>query len=56
MSSHLEALATGGAQPDVLLTRPVFDDAYRKLQQKHDVWKKNYKPPTTLQALLCLLS
>ena len=29
---------------------------YRKLQMKHDVWKKNYKPEMSLNALLCLLS
>ena len=57
MSGHLNELFEGKVTVVNLdLTRAVFEDAYRKLQQKHDVFKKNYKPSMTLQTLLCLLS
>lgn len=56
-SEHLKALEEAKVtKPDLELSRPVFEDAYRKLQQKHDVFKKNYKPSMNLHALLCLLS
>ncbi len=57
MADHLKTLSEQkSANPDLQLTRPVYEDVFRKLQQKHDVWKKNYKPTLSLQALLCLLS
>lgn len=57
MADHLAELdKSPAATPNAEVTRPVYDDAYRKLQMKHDVWKKNYKPEMSLNALLCLLS
>ena len=50
-------LSSGRASfPDLGLARPVYEEVYRKLQMKHDVWKKNYRPEMSLNALLCLLS
>jgi len=57
MADHLADLdKSPAATPNAEVTRPVYEDAYRKLQMKHDVWKKNYKPEMSLNALLCLLS
>ena len=57
MSDHLRLLSQQkGAPPNLQLTRPVYEDLYRKLQQKHDVWRKHYKPALSLNAILCLLS
>jgi len=57
MADHLAELDKSPvATPNAEVTRPVYEDAYRKLQMKHDIWKKNYKPDMSLNALLCLLS
>jgi hypothetical protein len=57
MGDNLRALDENqaGVRADVEITRPVYEDAYRKLQMKHDAWKKNYKPTMSLNTLLCLL-
>ena len=58
LADHLRSLEEdpGRERPNLELTRPVYEEAYRKLQMKHDLWKKNYKPEISLNALLCLLS
>ncbi|CAB4056521.1 unnamed protein product [Lepeophtheirus salmonis] len=44
---------TSTIQPNISLVRPIFEDIYRKLQSKHDYWKRTYRPATTLRAVLC---
>lgn len=59
LGDHLRDLRASDPKlcaPSVELTRPVYEDTSRKLQQKHDLWKKTYKPAMSLNALLCLLS
>ena len=55
-SSLTRLMQSADEAPDLKITRPVFEDAYMKLQDKHDIWKKNYKPSLSLNAILCLLS
>lgn len=43
-------------EPDVSLLRDGYEYVYGKLDQKHDLFKKTYKPTTRLAALMCALS
>jgi len=43
-------------EPDVSLLRDGYEFVYGKLDQKHDLFKKTYKPITRLAALMCALS
>jgi len=40
-------------KPDVSLLREGYNFLFQKIEQKHDLWRKVYKPTTTLAAILC---
>jgi len=54
------AAGAGGAavvHPNLQVTKPIYAEVRRKLQDKHDFWKRGRKPQSTaLNAFLCLLS
>ena len=56
LQEHLRNLEQGQCQADRELMRTVHEEVYVKLQAKHDIWKKNYRPVMSLNAVLCLLS
>ncbi|TRY76979.1 hypothetical protein TCAL_15918 [Tigriopus californicus] len=42
--------------PNLDLVHPVHEEVYEKLNSKHGQWKMNYKPTTSLNTLMCMLS
>jgi len=54
---HCRALAEKvRTDPDSSLLRDGYEYVYTKLEQKHDIFRKSYRPTTRLAALMCVLS
>jgi len=54
--NHCKNLLDGVSKdPDISLLRDSYEFIYSRLDQKHDLFSKTYKPPTRLAALLCTL-
>jgi len=55
--NHCRNLSEGVTnEPDTSLLRDGYEYVCGKLDQKHDVFRKTYRPPTRLAALMCALS
>jgi len=55
--NHCRNLSEGVTnEPDASLLRDGYEYVCGKLDQKHDVFRKTYRPPTRLAALMCALS
>jgi len=54
---HCKALAEKvSTDPDTSLLRDGYEYVFTKLEQKHDIFRKSYRPTTMLAALVCALS